>query len=66
MTVRDIALASHLPYRPLSCSRHLPTSSGMRADNPVTLPPGRARLVTSPLVTGSAATAKTMGRAQET
>ena len=31
-------------------------------DNPVTLPPGRARLVTSPLVTASAAVAKTMGR----
>ena len=30
-------------------------------DNPVILPPGRARLVTSPLVTGSA-TGKTMGR----
>ena len=32
-----------------------------RLDNPVTLPPGRARLVTSPLPTGSAAVAKTMG-----
>src|SRR2546425_1058837 len=46
----------------VSSSRHLPTSSGARMDNPVTLPPGRARLVTSPLVTASAAVAKTMGR----
>src|SRR5438445_8912289 len=44
----------------LSCSRHLPTSSGEKKDNPVTLPPGRARLVTSPLVTGIAT--ETMGR----
>ena len=33
----------------------------MRLDNPVALPPGRARLVTSPLPTGSATEAKTMG-----
>src|SRR5216683_2432137 len=45
----------------LSRSRPLPTSSGPRPVNPVTLPPGRARLVTSPLVTGSPAAAKTMG-----
>src|SRR5262245_103417 len=46
----------------VSCSRHLPTSSGANEDNPVTLPPGRARLLTSPLVTGSPGPAKTMGR----
>src|SRR5438445_683140 len=46
----------------LSCSRHLPTKSGPRVDDPVTLPPGRARLVTSPLVTGSPTAMKTMGR----
>src|SRR5262245_45454455 len=45
----------------LSCSRHLPTNSGVRLDNPVTLPPGRARPLTSPLVTGSATPAKTIG-----
>src|SRR5207253_11232427 len=37
--------------------------SGKMRDNPVTLPPGRARLVTRPLPTGSAVAAKTMGRA---
>ena len=31
-------------------------------DNPVTLPPGRARLMTSPAPTGSAAETKTMDR----
>jgi hypothetical protein len=31
-------------------------------DNPVALPPGRARLVTSPLPTGSATAVKTIGR----
>jgi hypothetical protein len=31
-------------------------------DVPVTFPPGRARLVTSPLATGSLTAAKTMGR----
>src|SRR5205085_3723781 len=45
----------------LSSSRRLPTSSAPKLDNPVTLPPGRARLVTSPLPTGSPAPAKTMG-----
>ena len=44
----------------LRSSRRLPSSSAARVDNPVTLPPGRARLVTSPLPTGSPAT-KTMG-----
>ena len=39
----------------MSCSRHLPTRFGLRLDDPVTLPPGRARLVTSPSVTGSGA-----------
>src|SRR6266436_6221781 len=45
----------------MSCSRHLPTRFGLRLDDPVTLPPGRARLVTSPSVTGSGAEAKTIG-----
>ena len=46
----------------VSSSSRLPTSSESRLDNPVILPPGRARLVTSPLATGSAAEVKTMGR----
>src|SRR5690348_846788 len=45
----------------LSSSRHLPTNSGVRLDKPVTLPPGRARLITSPSATGSPTVAKTMG-----
>ena len=46
----------------LSSSRHLPTISGSTCDvNPVMLPPGRPKLVTSPLVTGSPAPMKTMG-----
>src|SRR5947209_1576274 len=68
--IRAFALATWLPEGSdptdpgtacVSCSRPLPTSSGPRPVNPVTLPPGRARLVTSPLVTGSPAAAKTMG-----
>src|SRR5262249_33330246 len=42
-------------------SRHFPTSSGARTDNPVTLPPGCARLVTILLATGSATAVKTLG-----
>jgi hypothetical protein len=36
-------------------------SSGCSVDNPVTFPPGRARLVTNPLSTGSLSDAMTMG-----
>ena len=43
-----------------SCSR-LPLSSWASTDNPVTLPPGRARLATKPAPTGSPVTAITMG-----
>jgi hypothetical protein len=35
-------------------SRFLPISSGVRRDSPVMLPPGRARVATRPLSTGSA------------
>src|SRR5215472_1506448 len=45
----------------VSSSSHLPTNSGVKLDNPVTLPPGRARLMTSPSVTGSPTVGKTMG-----
>ena len=38
-----------------------PTSSGARAASPVTLPPGRARLATRPLPTGSLTPTITMG-----
>jgi hypothetical protein len=40
-------------------STRLPTRSGCRPDNPVTFPPGRARLATKS--SGLRATAKTMG-----
>ena len=33
----------------VSSCRHLLTSSGAKMDNPVTLPPGRARPVTTPV-----------------
>jgi hypothetical protein len=39
----------------------LPASSSDWTDRPVTLPPGRARLATRPLATGSPALANTMG-----
>ena len=42
----------------LSC---LPASSAVRKVIPVTVPPGRLRLVTRPYCTGSSATAKTIG-----
>ena len=43
------------------CSTRLALTSPYMNDDPVTLPPGRARLLTSPLVTGSPGPAKTMG-----
>jgi hypothetical protein len=39
----------------------LPASSRDCCDNPVTLPPGRARLAIQPVPTGSLASANTMG-----
>ena len=42
-------------------SRRLPARSVVWADRPVTLPPGRARLATRPLPTGSSASANTIG-----
>src|SRR5262245_39867081 len=45
----------------LSSSNHLPASEPTIAWKPVTLPPGRARLATKPLPTGSETVAKTMG-----
>src|SRR3984957_14739516 len=42
-------------------SSRLPARSVAWSDNPVTLPPGRTKLVTKPLSTGSFAIAKTMG-----
>ena len=39
----------------------LPSSSAVRKVIPVTMPPGRLRLVTRPYRTGSSATAKTIG-----
>ncbi len=39
----------------------LPTISTLKAERPVTLPPGHARLPTKPTPTGSVANAKTMG-----
>src|SRR5215468_7050158 len=42
-------------------SRRLPASSGDVIDRPVTLPPGRARLATRPVLRGSATVANTIG-----
>src|SRR4029453_6455784 len=42
-------------------SRRLPARSGIWADRPVTLPPGRARPATRLLPTGSATAANTIG-----
>src|SRR5262249_44242386 len=51
--------------RPTTTSRksssRLPAESVSCIDRPVTLPPGRARLATKPLPTGSFATANTIG-----
>src|SRR5262249_25709779 len=51
--------------RPGSTSRKssilLPARSGDCIDRPVTLPPGRAKLATKPVPTGSLSTAKTIG-----
>ena len=44
-----------------SRSSRLPARSVDRTDSPVTLPPGRARLATSPLPTGSPAAVNTIG-----
>src|SRR5258706_225977 len=45
----------------LSNSSRLPDRSAPSVDNPVIFPPGRARLVTNPLPTGSGSCKKTMG-----
>src|SRR5262249_28830221 len=45
----------------LSSSSRLPARSGELLVNPVTLPPGRARLSTNPVPTGSPAAAMTIG-----
>ena len=45
----------------LSSSSHLPPSEASYTAKPVALPPGRAKLATKPLPTGSATVAKTMG-----
>jgi len=45
----------------VSSSSCFPTSASAMMVDPVMFPPGRARLVTSPAPTGSAAPAKTMG-----
>jgi hypothetical protein len=42
-------------------SRRFVATSGPNADKPVMLPPGRARLLTNPLPTGSLAPANTIG-----
>ena len=39
----------------------MPAISGDKSDRPVTLPPGRARLATRPLPTGSVTVTKTIG-----
>ena len=47
-----------ISFRSSSC---FPLISGARVDNPVMFPPGRARLATNPLPTGSLSNAMTMG-----
>ena len=42
-------------------SSRFPSSSGARVDNPVMFPPGRARLATNPVPTGSPSLVMTMG-----
>ena len=44
-----------------SSSTHLPPSEPSIVEKPVALPPGRAKLATKPLPTGSETVAKTMG-----
>jgi ABC transporter substrate binding protein len=46
-------------------SRRFPATSEIWADRPVTLPPGRARLATTLLPTGSATEANTIGITRE-
>src|SRR5262249_42984401 len=45
----------------LRTSRRLAISSGLKKDDPVTFPPGRARLATMPVATASPLTVMTMG-----
>src|SRR5262249_60003836 len=45
----------------LRISRRFPARSGANCEMPVTLPPGRAKLLASPLPTGSPADATTIG-----
>ena len=45
----------------MSSSSHLPTIEASLVMNPVTLPPGRARLAIKPEPTGSTTVAKMMG-----
>src|SRR5262249_15354148 len=47
----------------LSSSTNLPANVGSETLKPVTLPPGRGKLATKPLPTGSATTAKMAPRA---
>src|SRR5262249_42727634 len=46
----------------LSVSSILPKTDSSKSENPVKLPPGRARFVTTPCSTGSETAAKTIGR----
>jgi hypothetical protein len=45
----------------LSIASHFPATVVSKLVRPVTLPPGRGKLATKPLPTGSRTTAKTMG-----
>src|SRR6516162_5250552 len=60
-TLAKIATRRRLGTTSRKISIRLPASSSDRTDMPVTLPPGRARLATMPLATGSPTLAKTIG-----
>ena len=45
----------------LGTSNHFPPIAGSKCMNPVTLPPGRARLATKPLPTGLPTSTNTIG-----
>src|SRR5262249_24097609 len=54
MVIRKTATRETLGATSLSTSKRFPISSDCMEDNPVMFPPGRARLLTNPIATGSA------------
>ena len=64
--LKSKATADTLGTISFNSSRRLPLKSGVICDKPVTFPPGRARLVTSPVATGSPAATITTGMSAAT